>query len=95
MATCSNCGKEWQATINHRIHGTGCPVCKINKGEKHYLSKKIFQFTLNGEFLREWECISHAAKELAINNANISMCAQGKRNSAGGYKWSYEREKRM
>lgn len=36
---CSICGNEWQATINHRTNGRGCPECaKKNRSEK--LSKK-------------------------------------------------------
>jgi len=89
---CSVCGHEWMASVSHRVNGTGCVVCyhKRSKGEGHYLAKKICQFHKDGTFIKEWNCISDAARELAINHSNISMCAKGYRKSAGGYVWKYK-----
>ena len=38
----------------------------------------------------EWGSVSEASKTLKINQSNISMCAEGKRNIAGGYRWTHE-----
>ena len=33
--SCAACGNEWEATINHRTNGTGCPECaKKERGKK-------------------------------------------------------------
>lgn len=90
---CSVCQHEWETTINHRVGGTGCPVCyrKNNRGKQHYLARKIYQYGKDGVFIKEWSCISDASRELAINNANITMCAKGERKCAGGYIWRYEK----
>lgn len=90
---CSECHNEWQATINHRVKGTGCPVCyrKNNRSESHYLARKIYQYEKDGTFVKEWSCISDASHELAINGSNITMCAKGVRKSAGGFVWKYEK----
>ena len=56
----------------------------------HYKAKKIYQYTREGVFLKEWGSISEASKAIKINNSNISMCAEGKRTIAGGYRWSFE-----
>lgn len=54
------------------------------------LSKKVYQFTLRGEFIKEWASISEAGRHLELSgNAHISSCCLGKRNSAHGYLWSY------
>lgn len=31
---CSTCGHHWDATVNNRRHGTGCPVCRKRKSEE-------------------------------------------------------------
>ena len=77
-------------------------LSEINKGKHHSeetkrklseaningkLSKKVLQFTLDGEFVREWCSISEVERKLGIKH--ISDCCQGKRKSAGGFKWCY------
>lgn len=88
---CSTCGYIWQASISHRAKGTGCNVCyrKNNRGGNHVESKKIYQYSIDGEFIKEWDCISEASRELKINSSNISMCAKRQRDNAGGYRWEY------
>ena len=89
---CSICGHEWETSIGKRVEGTNCPKCyrKKNKGGGHSLSKKVLQYSANGEFIKEWESVSEAGRELKINPSNISTCALGKRALAGGYIWKYK-----
>ena len=54
-------------------------------------SKKILQFTLDGEFLKEWLSIAECSRN-GYSGANICYCCQGKRKSAGGFKWCYAEE---
>ena len=88
---CSSCGHEWQTSIYHRTHGTGCEKCfrANNRGETHVESKKIYQYTIDGEFIKEWGALSDVRNILGINVSNISMCAQHKRPNAGGFRWEY------
>ena len=51
-------------------------------------SKKVLQFTLDGEFVREWLSIAECTRN-GYNGANICYCCQGKRKSAYGFKWCY------
>ena len=51
-------------------------------------SKKILQFTLDGEFLKEWLSIAECSRN-GYSGANICYCCQGKRKSAYGFKWMY------
>lgn len=88
---CRVCGHEWQTTVGHRVSGTGCPVCYRQRNKECYpLAKKIYQYTVTGEFVREWKSISEAARTLSINSSNITMCAKGNRNQAGGFCWKYD-----
>ena len=88
---CPICNHEWQAPINARNNGRKCPKCAIekNKGGTHAEAKTIYQYTLDGQFVKKWNCISTAAKELKINSSNISMCAKHIRPNAGGFRWEY------
>jgi hypothetical protein len=64
-----------------------------NKGKKMdkicHNSKKILQFSLKGEFIKEWDCIFVASKELNINRNGIENCATQKTKSSGGFNWRY------
>ena len=51
-------------------------------------SKKILQYTLNGEFVREWPSIQECERN-GFDGANICYCCQGKRKSHKGFKWCY------
>lgn len=85
---CPTCGHAWQTSIGHRVSGTGCPVCYQNNRKGHSpLAKKIYQFSKQGQFIKEWSSIAEASETLAISRSNIGTCIQGKRNSAGGYIW--------
>lgn len=50
-------------------------------------SKIVLQFTLDGEFVREWpstaECVRNGFK-------HVCDCCNGKRKSAYGFKWEYK-----
>lgn len=39
---CRDCGYEWRTTTPHRIEGTGCPSCKISRGERKIKSQLTF-----------------------------------------------------
>ncbi len=88
---CPTCGNEWQTSISHRASGTGCNVCyrKQNRGGSHTGAKEIYQYSIDGNFIKKWDCISSASSELKINSSNISMCAKHSRPNAGGFRWEY------
>ena len=50
-------------------------------------NKPILQYTLNGEFVREWPCANDIGREARVN---IYYCLKGKTKSAYGYKWVYK-----
>lgn len=53
-------------------------------------SKAILQIDSNNNLIREFISAREAEKVLGINNSNIIQCCKGKRNTAGGYYWSYK-----
>ena len=65
---------------------------KARRARKYYLHKKIYQYTIDGEFVAEYESVTEAAKAVgASHNGNISSCALGKAKSSMGYIWKYEK----
>ena len=52
--------------------------------------KSVLQFTINGGFIKEWDSIVCASKDLKIGGNSIVTCCKGKYKSAGGYIWKYK-----
>lgn len=50
-------------------------------------NKPILQYTLDGEFVREWECAYDVGKEV---QSAICQCLKGRNKTAYGYKWVYK-----
>lgn len=73
-----NKSEEARKRISERFTGSNNPR-----------SVKVNQYTLNGDFIRSWDCMASAAKNSRVNSTNIQKCCAGKRNQTGGYKWSY------
>ena len=52
--------------------------------------KVIFQYDLQGNFIKEWKSLTEAKNNISnINIPNICNCCRGKRKQAGGYIWKY------
>ena len=52
---------------------------------------KVFQYDIEGNFLREFQSISDASKFVGTNPSNIKYTCEGKFNHCKGYRWSYEK----
>jgi hypothetical protein len=59
-------------------------------GKYHTSSKNVFQFDLNGKFIKFHESLTDAANENGYKVNNISMCATRKQKTAYGFLWRYE-----
>jgi len=49
----------------------------------------ILQFDLKGNFIKEWDSIKEAQKELNISSS-VGSCCSGKLKTAGKFKWKYK-----
>lgn len=58
-------------------------------GASHPNSKKIAQYDLQGCFLRFWDCINDAKRELNIDSNGIINCCKGIQKKASGFIWRY------
>lgn len=59
---------------------------KIKKNAK---TRKVAQYTKEGEFIRNWDSLREAAKSVGGNETSISRQCRGGRPSYKGYVWKY------
>ena len=59
--------------------------CITKSSNSH--KKPILQYTLDGEFIREWPSANDVGREV---QSHICKCLKGRKKSAYGYKWVYK-----
>ena len=85
---------EWKSHRDNLNHGTrneraGKAISKANTNGKR--SKRVLQFTLDDEFVREWPSLAECGRN-GFCQGHVSRCCQGKRKSHKGFKWCYAEE---
>ena len=82
-------------TINYYRKKTECyNIANGGDGLDGVNERKIKQYHLNGEFLKEWDSLKSAEEYLGIYKAqaNICACCQGRKKRAYGYIWRYSED---
>lgn len=82
---------EWATHEEQVNHGTrnkraGIAIC-ITKTKKY--GKKVNQFSLLGEFIKEWPSVRGVAKG-GYTPENVSRCCRGNAKTASGFKWEFK-----
>ena len=72
---------EWCTVKENNIHGTR------TKRVAEKLSQKVIQLDLNDNILNVFKSMRQAERETGIDATSISACCNGKRKSAGRFKW--------
>lgn len=63
--------------------------------EEHYSGdfdrrkKKVFQYSLDFDFITEFKSVSEASRNTGISKTCISRCCRGEREQTGGFLWKY------
>ena len=84
--------------VNHRNEIKNCNLvdnlewCTSFYNTRYSQNKKVLQYDLNGNFIREWDCAKDVKRILNIDNSGVSCSCNGKRKTAGGYIWRYADE---
>lgn len=86
---------ETRRKMSESLKGRKRPAdVRIMVGEAHF--KKVEQWSKDEKTLIEiHDSLKGAGKKLGIAAASISMCARGKRPSAGGFFWKLHREENL
>lgn len=59
---------------------------------KESLSKKVYQYTKEGKFIKRWDSTMEAERSgKGYNNTGISKCCIGKLKTYKGFRWSYNK----
>lgn len=79
---------EWVTSSENNKHAF---ITGLNKPHN---MRKVNQYDLQGNFIKQWNSITDFLKENSLNlkNSNITTCCKGKRKNAYGYKWKYADE---
>lgn len=89
--------KQWEFDVLNENKGGGGPIThseevknKMRKSKPH-IWKSILQYSLEGNFIKEWSNISKAALSLnkKLGAAIVENCSK-KRKSAYGFIWRYK-----
>ena len=56
-------------------------------------SRKVCQYDLNGNFIKTFDTITEASKEVGCDRKAITLVCKGPNKTAKGFKWKYEDEK--
>ena len=59
----------------------------------HNIGTEVIQYDLKGNYIKTWESIASASKELGLDASAITKCCKNKRNKCGNYSWQYDNEK--
>lgn len=57
--------------------------------KKNTYGIKINQYDINEKYIKTWNSITEASKQLNINKSHICYCCKRKRKTAGGFIWRY------
>ena len=67
-----------------------CPTSYGCTGVLETNAKAVLQYSLDGQFIKEWSCIATVERKIGINDATISQCCKLHIKSAGGFQWRYK-----
>ena len=63
----------------------------IERMKKHQHSKPVLQYTLDGQFVKEWESLAEAHRN-GFHRSHIIDCCRGKLKTHKGFIWKYKDE---
>lgn len=78
---------EWTTVQGNTVHAweTGLSVSTDKK--------KVKQYDLNGDFIKEYESITEASKQTGSLDSKITLVCQRKRDQHNSFQWRYSSEK--
>lgn len=72
-------------TETHKKH-----ISDSKTGIKHHMAKPVYQYSKDGTFIKKWDYMNEAAKNLNLSRGAISNVCLGRAKTSGGFVWSYQ-----
>lgn len=63
------------------------------RGVLNHKAKAVVQMDMQGNVIREWDCMQDATTALGKKRSHITDCCLGLRDHCLGYKWKYKDER--
>ena len=79
---------SYPASVNHRIHGTGCPICGRGKTRK-----EVGREVINVDTGEHFASLKLAAESVGGDKRSICACCGGRTKTAYGFHWRYADKK--
>ena len=80
---------SYKKGYNNNLGGEGNGGCEGFKRENNPASKPVVQLSINGDFIKEWKCMTDATDFLDVKVSKICSVCKGVNKTAGGYVWVY------
>src|ERR1700721_2381549 len=85
---------EWVTGSENKKHAYGIGLSKPfmlgRKGKLCHRSRRVVQYSLDGEFIKSFDSMTDVEQELEVSG--ISSVCLGRRPHAGGFRWFFEGE---
>ena len=79
---------EWVTSRENSIHARDNGLLKY-AGSNSYNARRVNQYSLNGEFIKKYDCMMDAERDTGIRCSSIHLCCKGKYKRAGKFIWRY------
>jgi len=83
---------EWCTSSYNKTEAYRLGLMKRRFGKENPNSKVVYQYDLNGNFIKKWDCAMDIQRELGIPSPRICSCCLGISKTAYKYKWKYVKE---
>lgn len=83
------CNLEFVTPKQNANHGTRNERISKSKRNNTYNTKTVIQYTLDGEFIKEWPSVMEIERVLNISNSNVCACCNGKYKSTHNFIFKY------
>ena len=77
---------------NCTLGGDGMLGYAAPSGRDNKYSMRLYQISTNNELIKIWDSLGDAKRELGISGGSISNVCMGRKETAGGFVWVYEKD---
>lgn len=65
----------------------------VAEGKHLKTLRKVAQFDMDGNFIKEWNSLTEAGRALGIDISLMAKCCRNTRHTCGGFRWKYVGER--
>lgn len=84
----------WIAYYNSQLPNGYNMTSGGDGGQGELFRKPVMQYSLLGDFIKEYESASEAARQLDVFKSNLTAACRGETSQCGGFQWKYKDDPR-